>query len=149
MHVHQTPHVEALRIWPDWGLNPGFLNIPGALPTELPSPGSSMGWPLFCHFEFMNRLHIQHVGGLRTGVPQMTHHRRPKNLSRWSIPVLNAVVAVKCGIARSSQPYPAGGPPVERGVGIRGRDGMLALSVRRVYKREKCWGRKARIALFL
>ena len=33
--------------------------IPGALPTELPSLGKSMGWLLFCHFEFVNRLHIQ------------------------------------------------------------------------------------------
>ena len=33
--------------------NPDFLNIlyyiPGALPTELPSLGKSMGWPLSCH----------------------------------------------------------------------------------------------------
>ena len=38
--------------------------IPGALPTELPSLGKSMGWLLFCHFEFVNRLHIQQSSGM-------------------------------------------------------------------------------------
>jgi len=35
--------------------------IPGALPTELPSLGKQLGWPLFFHFEFMKRLHIQQM----------------------------------------------------------------------------------------
>jgi hypothetical protein len=39
----------------------------------------------------------------------------PRNLSRRSIPVTNAVVVDKADTARSSQPYPEGGPCGERG----------------------------------
>ena len=67
--------VVAYKLWPDWGLSPGLLDIYQVL-FQL----SYIAWghqsevgillPLFCHFEFMDRLHIQHIApkfGLKGG----------------------------------------------------------------------------------
>ena len=50
--------------------------------------------------------------------PQMTQRRSPRNLSRLSISLLNAeVFEASDMVSGSSQPYPTGGPFIERGSG--------------------------------
>jgi len=68
----------------------------------------------------------QRSRALRAEYPQMIQRRRPRNVSRWSILLLNEEVVDKSGISRSSQPYPAGGPFVERGSGNVDRSTMIA-----------------------
>jgi hypothetical protein len=58
--------------------------------------------------------------------PHTMHRRFPRNVSLWSIPVLNAVVVDKTDISRSSQPYPGGAPFGWRGSGNVDRRAMVA-----------------------
>ena len=58
--------------------------------------------------------------------PHTTQREIPRNTSRLSIPVLNAVVVDKFDSARSPQPYPEGGPNGGRGSWNVGSGTMMA-----------------------
>jgi len=58
--------------------------------------------------------------------PQMTQRCSPRNLSRRSISLSNAVVfEASVKLSRSSQPYPTGGLFIERGSGKADSDSMM------------------------